>query len=188
MKNTVQEARESWQNLETELQTAKQKQKIAREGREKAVADLAECKQACTVAEAHIEEVIDSVAAGAATQDDVRAARATVRSLHSEIEDLGAVLKAHGPVEMRLAAEANDLRNRLTLERKLFWSTVAEELEEKLRKTASDLVHQAAAARELSGVYLFSGAGDYLAKTFFGGSAPHLDGEKAKLLEKYIGN
>ena len=117
---------------------------------------------------AHIEEVIDSVAAGAATPDDVRAARATVRSLHSEIEDLGAVLKAHGPVEMRLAAEANDLRNRLTLERKLLWSTVAEELEEKLRKTASDIVHQAAAARELSGVYLFSGAGDYLAKTFFG--------------------
>ena len=145
-------------------------------------------KAQLTKAEGHVEEIIDSVAAGAATQDDVRAARATVRSLHSETEDLGAVIKAHGPVEGRLTAEVNDLRQRLTLEKKMFWATVASELEEKLLKAAGGLVREAAAARELAGAYMFSGAGDYLAKVFFGGSAPHLDEEKAKLLEKYIGN
>lgn len=182
----IKEARENWKTLEAELSAAEEKLKSIRLSWETAKTDLTSAKTRLAAAENHIEEVLDGIAQGAAGPGDLKNARMAVKDIQDEISDLEAVVLAHKPVEARAKIEVDDLRNRLRLEKQMLWMGVAEQIEEKARKTIGDILRQALAARELSGVYMPDGAGDHLSRIFFANSRPQLEAEKTMLVEKHL--
>ncbi len=182
----IAEAKTQLKTLESELASSEQRLRSARESKQKTMGDLANARTQLIESDAHISEVLIDVASGTASADDLKTARQAVKDLQAEIADHEAILKAHAPVEGKISQEVNDLRSKVTTERKLFWATVAEGLEEKCRKTMGDLLRQALACRELNGHYMFDGAGQALARIFFDSSAPMLEKEKAELVKKFL--
>ncbi|MGD0231170.1 MAG: hypothetical protein ABSC19_12570 [Syntrophorhabdales bacterium] len=182
----VKEARGNLKNLETELKSAEGRLSNARDSQERVKTDLGAARIKLSEAERHIEETLFAIAAGTVPSEDLKLARATVRGMAAEIEDLDAVAGAYQPVEARLKNEVDDLRQRVTLERKMFWNGVAEEIEGKAREAVGDLLNQALSARELAAWFVFDGAGDHLARIFYQSSRPVLDKEKAELIERYL--
>jgi chromosome segregation ATPase len=182
----VESAKEALKTLEADHKAAEEKGKNARLSKEKAEADLTGAKARLVEAERAVEDALTGIAGGIVPAEDLKTARAAVSGIQGEIEDLEAVVKAHVPVESRIKSELDDLRQRLMLERKIFWAMIAEEIEEKARKAVGDLLRQALGARELAGWYVFGSTGDHLARMFFDSSTPKLEEEKAALVERYL--
>ena len=184
--DTITIAREALRGLETDLSTAQGKVSTARQSREKAESDLTAARTRLIEAQRAVEDVLSGIVGDTVPAENLKAARTAVRGIQGEIEDLEAVVKAHGPVELRMKAGVDDLRQRLTTSTKEFWAAVAAELEEKTRKAIGDLLRQALAARELAGWYVSHDTGDLLARLFFARSAPKLEKQRGELLEKYL--
>jgi len=179
-------AKEALRTFEGKLSEAEEKSRNVGQNRAKTEIDLGAARARLINAERCVETVLTEIAGGTATPEHLKAARNAVKKLESEIKDFEAVVSAHGPVELRMKAEVDDLRQRLTTSTKEFWAAVAETLEEKARGVVGDLVRQCLAARELAGWYVSHDTGDHLARIFFARSAPKLEKQRGELLEKYL--
>ena len=188
LSESVREAKEALKALEAEQKSAAEKLNNCHRSKEEAKNELATARSRLEAAKQNVEKIIFDIAEKAAQPEDLKTARAAVRGIIGEIEDLEVVVSTYDSLEFSLKTELSDAQARLSFTGRAVWVAVCDELRAEFQRLGGDLFWRLLAANELSGQSILLSSGDPLLMLILGnhGAMPKLDEVKEKLREKYL--